>query len=259
MKKSYQSYIPPAFRRVKWEGQVPYKSRQRRLDQMLAMPKPAKPGSEFDQHGPVWSAADVVHGLGFSNRQQQNLERLVATAIEDPWTNELHVRQKLDIIARDEGMEAAQRRAFNQKALTYWRYTHASKSIQIVSTEELSKAEARGGRYHRRVARKDKGYTYYYNSEKYGRRDDAHVSGEEATSSAIKKRVIERVGMAGTEGCVPKDLKDLAKKYGHQKVLKLLGRECKEGGLSYKKGRFYPAKGKEEVQKALVHYIREPQ
>lgn len=89
----------------------------------------------------------------------------------------------------------------------------------------LGKAEARGGKYHRRVPREGGGYRYFYDEAKYAEREDAHVSGSEARKAKMRRELMSAVG----HGCDAHDLKPLAKRYSAKEVSDLV-KECVSGG-----------------------------
>lgn len=106
--------------------------------------------------------------------------------------------------------------------------------------EDFEKGEARGGRYYRRVAKASgKGHRYYYKPEDYHKREDAHVSGEEALKSTISRKVAKCIAKAGKKGCDVASFSELAKKYGAHQVKAVLKAACDGGSLEFKKGRFY--------------------
>jgi hypothetical protein len=111
---------------------------------------------------------------------------------------------------------------------------------------ELVKAEAKGGSYHRRVPRKGgKGYTYYYDEDKYAASKNAHLDGPATRSARLTKAVLGAVEGAGKSGCAIKSLRDMAKKV----------KGCLEkGDLSYKKGMLY----RKAMKKAKLEIAAEP-
>jgi hypothetical protein len=113
--------------------------------------------------------------------------------------------------------------------------------------EELQKAEAKGGTYHRRVTN-DKGkHRYYYNPDDYSRSKDAHVDGAEAASKYIQKTVRGRVEKAGDAGCPIEEMKDLVKRYGSDKVGDALKDATTNGGMTFKAKKLYLNKSEQFV------------
>jgi hypothetical protein len=101
----------------------------------------------------------------------------------------------------------------------------------------------RGGKYHRRVPKADgKGYTYYYDEEKYNRSKNAHVSGKGASRQAIKSAVQKQMESAGDGGVSLEDLKSLVTRYGSKLVGEVLEKEKSEGRMKFEKGRLSLAK-----------------
>lgn len=119
---------------------------------------------------------------------------------------------------------------------------------------ELIKAEAKGGNYHRRVPRKSgKGYTYYYDEEKYNASKQAHLDGPATRSSRLAKAVLGAVEGAGKNGCAIKSLRDMAKKEGKEHVAKAIKGCLEKGDLTYKKGMLY----RKAVKKAKLELAAE--
>jgi len=103
---------------------------------------------------------------------------------------------------------------------------------------KLEKADPKGGSYYRRVPKKvGKGFTYYYDEDKYKRSKNAHIKGEDAANSYIQKTVFTRAG--NEKGCDVKELKDLVKRYGSKAVGSSLKDAHKSGKLTFKKGKLY--------------------
>lgn len=117
---------------------------------------------------------------------------------------------------------------------------------RIVNVWTLQKAEARGGSYHRRIPKPGGGFRYIYDAEKYASREDAHVSGSEARKAAMCKNLSGAVEKAGEEGCDVKALKPLAQRYGREDLVKEMKGRIKSGEWTYKGGRLYKAKAKDD-------------
>lgn len=110
----------------------------------------------------------------------------------------------------------------------------------------LGKAEARGGKYYKRVPKKDgNGHHYFYKPEDYDKREDRHVSGEEASKAYISGKVSKCVAAAGEKGCGPDAFQALVKKHGHKSVAQVLKDSVNGGKLSFKKGKFYAVESKQ--------------
>ena len=108
--------------------------------------------------------------------------------------------------------------------------------------ENLDKADAKGGTFHRRVPKKGGGYRYFYDETKYSNSKDAHHSGSDLRKQAMGRDIDSHMEAAGSEGCHVKTMKPLAKKYGRAELSDELRSRCKNGGLLHKKGVF--TKGK---------------
>lgn len=116
---------------------------------------------------------------------------------------------------------------------------------------KLEKADARGGNYYRRVPKKSgKGYTYYYDEDKYKSSKNAHVKGQDAANSYIQKTVFKRASCE--KGCELKALTDLVKRYGSKQVGNSLKDAHTSGKLTFKSGKLYYKEAdreKEDVRK----------
>lgn len=106
----------------------------------------------------------------------------------------------------------------------------------------MLKAEPRGGKYHRRIPRPGGGYRYIYDPEKYHQREDAHLDGEGASRAYIGRRAADVVAKAGKKGCGPDAMKGLVRKHGSKRVAQVLRDQVENGSLTFKKGKFYPAR-----------------
>lgn len=104
--------------------------------------------------------------------------------------------------------------------------------------KSLSKAEARGGEYHRRI-KTEKGYRYIYDPEKYNSRDDAHVDGKETRKGNLKKGLYSCIKAAGQGGCPMESFADLVRKYGKEEVAGMIRNKVSSKELEFKAGRLY--------------------
>jgi hypothetical protein len=109
---------------------------------------------------------------------------------------------------------------------------------------DLEKAQARGGKYHRRIPKQNgKGYTYVYDEEKYANRRDAHTNGDENSDGYILSKMMSQIEQAGKGGCGTDQFKSLVEKYGSKKVGALLQKEATAKKIIFKKGKFYSNSG----------------
>lgn len=120
-----------------------------------------------------------------------------------------------------------------------------SKTEQKPAAKQSKDLDPRGGTFHRRVPHESgKGFRYYYDPEKYNARKDAHVSGEDSQRQAMGKAITKMLDKAGENGCAPKDMGELAKKYGTKEMAGHFKKECGEGGgTMFANGRFYRRRG----------------
>lgn len=118
------------------------------------------------------------------------------------------------------------------------------KGLRILSKAEapqpgtLTKAEARGGNYHRRV-KTESGYRYYYAPDKYAEREDAHLDGDTALRKRLTKMCVRHVTKAGEKGCDHSGFKLYGDRFGADKVAAALREATGPGGpLQFEKGIF---------------------
>jgi len=105
---------------------------------------------------------------------------------------------------------------------------------------DLLKAQARGGKYHRRIPTKSgKSWRYIYKPEDYDKREDKHVDGQEASKAYLAGKVEKCILQAGKGGCKAIAFKSLVKKYGSKKIAACLQESVKKGKCKFEKGRFY--------------------
>ena len=248
MKKSGQS-TPQAFRQVRIPGQVPSRDNIKAL-RLAQKPAPAFKAAMLLEHTePVMRIEGITKGLGLDPARESSWNKFLDDQLNGG-VNELVMRKALYARMMNERMEPAMRKAIFQRSMNYCREKMSKSVVQVVTADEiLEKAEARGGRYHRRVpAKNGKGYRYIYDPEKYASRSDAHLSGAEARDSRIKKAVTAMLDEK-TE-CTPEDMKTLAKKFGAHEVASVLKKQCGDGGsMEFKNGKF--KKKAEQVKKSL--------
>ncbi len=105
-------------------------------------------------------------------------------------------------------------------------------------SEEVQKAEARGGSYHKRVTREDGKHRYYYDPDKYASSKDAQVDGAEAEKKRIRSLIDKRLDEGN---CSIEHFKELAKKYGADKVGESLRAGHGDGTIKFENGLFSKA------------------
>jgi len=206
----------------------------------------------LNQNGAYLSVDSVLDGLGLSQAETNEWKQFLKKAMTGG--NELVVRQ--DIMAKmlTEKMDPAMRKAIFQRSMILYRDTMKKSRVNVVTVDELRKcmeepesrfyiradlhkADPKGGKYFRRAMTKSGKYRYFYDEDSYKRSSGAHVNGEEAAHSAIRKAVGARIKGAAGKGIKIKDLGDLVKRYGKAAVSKALQAECgADGGLTFKKG-----------------------
>lgn len=125
-------------------------------------------------------------------------------------------------------------------------------AMQILNIDqahaELSKADARGGKYHKRVTTADGKHRYYYDEDDYREKHGDHVSGEDARKQYLSKQIHKTVCEKGKEGCEIEHLRPHVEKHGAKAVSQAIQ---SHGELAF------DAKGKKLFRKSdlVVHYI----
>ncbi len=248
MKKSF--IIGPQFRLTKVPGQAPSPEVIAQLRMVREVSKPApkfQPAMLLNHTDTVMRPAAVVQGLGFDYAKEQSWGKFLEKALRDD--NEVSMRQQLFGRMNEEKLGPTLRRAILQRALSY-RRGRLQKSVNVVTVDELrksrsspepqfvlAKADARGGTYHRRVTNPKGKHRYFYDPKKYAQSKGAHVSGEEASHTAIRKGV-EMAMEAHPDGCPLSALQPLVKRYGSKVVGHVLNEDVtKAKKMRYKGGK----------------------
>lgn len=223
--------------------------------QLAEKPAPAfKASMLLDHTDPVMRIEGITKGLGLDPARENSWNKFLDDQLNGG-VNELVMRKALFQRMMNERMEPAMRKAIFQRSLNYYQEKMTKSVFEVVTPDEiLEKAEARGGTYHRRIAKKSgKGFNYIYDPEKYASRGDAHLSGTEARDMRIKKGVSTLLEER-TE-CTPEDMKDLVKKFGAKEVGSVLKKQCGDGGtMEFKNGKFKTKKLEEKTEKSLPDF-----
>lgn len=242
--------VPPAFRGWKVGGQVPSADRLTALKLAQARPRPFNPMELLTHTEPRFTVDSVLDGLGFDTAQYSDWRTFLKKALSG--NNEVVLRREVMDKAMSERLNPQLRRALLQRSVVHFRGRfQKSQIVNVVSVDELhrapqetfyipeslEKAEARGGTYHRRVPRKNgKGYTYYYDPEQYDRSSGAHVDGQSAAKSQIRKGV-QKLLEENSGGVGLDSIKPLVKRYGAKLCSDTLREMQKQDGLTFKSGR----------------------
>ena len=252
MRKSFEKgfTVPIPFISDRIPGQVPGRGRlPRELRRLTGAPKPLTEANlqRYDD-GPVLRPEAVTKGLGLTPEQESAWAHFVSQ-VSRAAGNEMTVRQMVLERCRDEKITVEATRAILQRSLAYWRQIQkAFVRVEVVTVDELVKAEPRGGKYHRRVPKPGGGFRYVYDEGSYQRRPDAHINGEDANLAYATKQVIKCVEGAGPGGCRARAFKPLVKKFGSKKVAQIL--EGNAGGkISFKGGKFKLVAGEQKAGK----------
>lgn len=249
----------------RWPGGVPGKS----LERLTEKPRPVSALARIQPNGPILAPSKIVQDLGLTLEQERAWADFLGKAVADAG-NEVALRSTVLQRMREQGMDPALRAAMFQRTLSYARTRQFRKSLEVeveivdpgelrksgtpagaragaprrlVITEDgLAKAQARGGRYHRRVPTAKGGWRYYYDAGEYEKRPDAHASGNETREQYMGGKVAGLVEAAGPKGLAVGDLRELAKKFGKSELAAHLKSSCAAGKLKFKKGRLYKGK-----------------
>lgn len=259
-----KSYLVPqkVLAHMRFQGQVPIPENIEAIRLAKEKPKPMSVARIMAHDEPRIKVSSIVKDLGMDIATQNDWTNFLETVVVSA-PDEISLRNDVVSKCMNERMNAALRMAILQRAVRHWKEYRKS-MIHIVKPEELlEKAEARGGKYHKRVPREKGGYTYYYDEEKYKASKRAHTSGDEASTTYISNRIQKCLEMAGKAGCGPDSFSDLVKKYGAKKVATVL----KEGTgkkYSFEKGKFFLQKtdkkiaGKPEPKKVMKEPVSLP-
>ena len=228
--------IMPGYRGHTIPGQVPGQGGQR-LDRLLDMPKAQHGYAMLDHTEPRLTPESIVKGLGLAMGEENEWRGWLRRNLS-PTENEVVIRKALYSKFLEDQTPPELRRAIFQRALVY--YNGMRKSlVEVVSVDELKKADALGGNYYRRVANEKGGYRYYYDPESYQSRDDAHIDGGSALSKRLQKLCVAEVEKAGEAGCNIESLKALSERFGADKLAAALDAVTAEGGpIEFRKGYF---------------------
>lgn len=119
------------------------------------------------------------------------------------------------------------------------------KAMLVFTADDLLKAQARGGRYYRRVPTQKpeakRKWRYFYDSKNYDSREDAHTRGEDNQRAYLTHRVEKCLKAGGSDGCSPEHLAGLVKRFGAKAVAESLRGLTVGGKFVFRKGRFYIA------------------
>ena len=246
------AHVRPRLYETKWVGQVPGINTPMRQGMVLdpeinklmkQRPKDWSTERFFKKN--IMSAKAVVDGLGLSPTSAQVLERFVHQEV----VTSSHVGElKKALLSKllTERYDPMIRKIVVERSAQWWQ-TMQKGDQHIVTIDDLYKAkfETTGGKYHKRVSKKDdKGKTshkYYYDEKKYEAEHGSHSSGEENRKTHLSKTTFDMACKAGEKGCAIADYTDLVKEYGSKPVHDALKEHTNGGKLSYKSGKFYNA------------------
>jgi len=228
-------------RTKRWPGQVPKKPKV--LQETESRAPDFNINRLFDF--PVSSAQEVIRDLPLEPGVLEEWINYIEHALISS-QNELDFRKEISI--KTMGHPPVIRNIVAMRAIKYYRYM--SKSIHVFHID-LSKAEARGGNYFRRVPKGNgKGYNYYYSEDDYNRSTAPHLNGENANNGYLTNKVKNILNSGVADGARPEVFKNLVKKYGVVKIEKVLKGCVENGDVKIKAKRFYWVKGSDNNEKA---------
>lgn len=247
--------VPAEYRTQRVYGQIPKLPIQ--TDEALAIrlaetpPKPYNVAQLLTHDEPRFTPEAVAGGLGLDQAQENEWARFVRSTVGIA-TNEIQMRKALYEKFMEDRTEPALRQALFQRSMKYWESLRKG-MVEIVTPDELCKADPRGGSYYRRTPDGDGGYRYFYSKDDYEKRDDKHIDGAEAMKAQIKRAVYSVLEKDETgAGVAIEDFQKLSAKYGADKVAAVLKDEHGEnGGLLFQKGRFYRKAVAKSLQKSM--------
>ena len=215
MRKSYMHVIPIS--RARDPGRDPVRAENARLRRLTQMPTRRDMGTSH----PVLSLGRVADDLGLTQADQKKWIRMLQECVgSTDWPPHIALTR----VMRDHDLDPVLRKIMMQKFLSFL---------------NMEKAQARGGKYHRRVALPGGGYRYYYDEAKYRDSKDAHVSGRRATVSYAVDRVISTIKSAGKKGCGVGSLKKHVGRFGVKRVAAVLKHAVKNNQIIYKNKKLY--------------------
>jgi hypothetical protein len=176
--------IPPELSRMSHTGQVPTSTKRAAMQAERAFAKPKAPtdADRARDTSPRLTTRSVVDGLGLDRGLVENYRKFLDEQVGSA-ANEVRYRQAIIQKMHDDRLDPDKRRVLADRALSYYRFRHDTAKKSILTLDDLQKADPRGGQYYRRVPT-EKGNRYYYDEDRYHRRQDAHVSG----SDVLRKR-----------------------------------------------------------------------
>lgn len=193
------------------------------------VPKEVDPIKMLDL--PIRTANDVIDGIINEPGEKQQWIHFIQNTLMSS-RNSLELRREL--ISKAYYLDPILRNILAMRAMKYFDYINKS---FIHFHIDLEKAMNRGGKYFKRVPRKNgKGYNYYYSEEDYDKSPSSHVSGDKAHTSYLSNKIKNiLVSSSGGDASV---FKNLVQKYGVDKVEKILKDEVKKGNISLKNKKF---------------------
>lgn len=237
--KSMSKALPPtmlaSFPYTRIPGQVPTREQMELLRLAKERPKEMSVARLLAQNEPRLTVGGILGDLGMNAGQYQDWSRFLNRVTRSS-INEVTLRQDIMSKCLNERLDGGLRRAILLRSLTYWRSLRKG-MVQVVTADELQKAESPGGKYHRRVPRPGGGYRYFYDEDKYRNSKGAHTGGAENAERYIYGQIQKCIEKAGRGGCGADAFKGLVQKYGAKAVGAVL---TKNHGKSFqfKKGRF---------------------
>jgi hypothetical protein len=183
-------------------------------------------------HKPFITKEAVLDDLPLDSSQRNEWLQLMDALVTD---NDIVSRQKMYDLFQQQELDSILRNVMQQRIM------------QFRQNNAMTKAQAKGGKYYKRVQTQKGGYRYYYDQDTYNRSKDAHVDGSEAANSAIKGFIEKAFDSPDKKksGFDIKNLKSLVKRYGSDKVGEVLKAACDAGEYTFTKDTLFKKDTKE--------------
>lgn len=257
--------IPPELSRVSHPGQVPTSTRKEaaKAERAFKQPKAPTEADRLRDTSPRLTTRSVIEGLGLDKAQTENYRKFLDENLGS--MNETRFRQAVLQKMLDDKLDPDKRRVLADRAVSYYRFRNETAKKSILDLDDLQKGDPRGGRYYRRIPT-EKGMRYYYDEERYHKRDDAHLSGADVLRKRQEKAMAdnkpgESLDETPTAELVAtlQQLKDRHAKSpdsGTEGRIKAISAELSKRGMKDKpveKAELSPAKAKEILRDGTVH------
>jgi len=243
--------VPAQYKHARTDGQTPNRDTIEALKLASTPAKPFTVARLLEDTNPHIRAATVFEGVGFHASKQSEYEKFLENELMSA-PNELVLRKALLAKFKEDALDPVLRGVLLQRAISHYRNRFTKSLVQLIDPIEisgkknsntsntLSKGEARGGKYYRRIPRgTGKGYRYIYDEQDYKSQPTAHLHGQEEHETYVSNRVLNAIQKGGPGGCEMSAIAPLVGKYGSSHISKILSKNCSSGEIVYRKGKLY--------------------